>query len=867
MACLCSSLSESTEHLHGRRDDHSGAWTDRDYSYTVFYGGAQIAMIAVAAILVIICALLTGLTLAVCGLDINYLQLRTVTGTPQERRQAQEVIRMKRRASWMLCSLILCSVACSQTFPFVVQSVWHGPQFWVPVLISTVTMTIFVEIIPQYLIPQQAIAWGYYCWPVIWGCMWATCFITFPLGWLLDKSHAKKDRVGIFTNNELQAVIKYHKQSEKRGGRVGQDAARIMLGALKLDSRMIGHVQSSQSITDEQDIEKADLFFDQSIIVKWDAVKTVDINDTVDEAFIQMVQSWSYSRIPVVRNSAKATSQDGKDSETKSWEGSRIFGFLHVKNLVGIDTKTPAKTENNLRVKDLRLYPLPIVTADMSVYELLNIFQLGISRMAIVVQECSAASSGSNGSPLWTATDSTNADLMSNLKGAKGKSYWTWDYLKFSRAAAAEHHPRQNVLGVECPKPLGIVTFEDIIDTILQKNSRDERDFFDRECSYPPTKFKKSGDYSPNSSALKTDKPLLRFPRRAHITFERSANPGTMRKRNVSNKVSALDGADDRFDRYYASSMRFPKSRRQSTSSSYTVNSAGGFHGVDESGNVMDNANLMTAMEIVEMANTFSSDCAGNSDSCVDAASLPMRRSESVVSAKKGQLISGPTLPPLRRFAPFTRDNTSGCEGEAEDQEGDEMSGLSIPVLPIDQGPLPAVDVQLSYNPETSGIDIEDIEDTLEAVVLSVHTRERSGETASLISWSSDDDAQQMTRVHDASPTLTGENQGLSPGCKSLGKPIEAKENEQTKPYDGFPPELLDNTKKENCLPEYLSKTLPRSIGAELDLEKLAETTNDVPLPAKEGRFHDDRSLLPSQRHLLEQDPLNIGTRSSSLWF
>ena len=80
-----SRLVESTEHLHGRRDDHEGAWTDRDYSYTVFYGGPQIAMIAVAVILVLICALLTGLTLAVCGLDMNYLQLRSVAGTSQER--------------------------------------------------------------------------------------------------------------------------------------------------------------------------------------------------------------------------------------------------------------------------------------------------------------------------------------------------------------------------------------------------------------------------------------------------------------------------------------------------------------------------------------------------------------------------------------------------------------------------------------------------------------------------------------------------------------------------------------------------------------------------------------------------------------
>lgn len=53
---------------------------------------------------------------------------------------------------------------------------------------------------------------------------------------------------------------------------------------------------------------------------------------------------------------------------------------LLPQNIIGIDTKTPAKAENKLRVKDLTIYPLPIVRADMSVYELLNLFQLGMSR-------------------------------------------------------------------------------------------------------------------------------------------------------------------------------------------------------------------------------------------------------------------------------------------------------------------------------------------------------------------------------------------------------------------------------------------------------------------------------------------------------
>lgn len=161
--------------------------------------------------------------------------------------------------------------------------------------------------------------------------MWTTCLVTYPLGWLLDKSRTKKDRVGIFTNDELQAVIQYHEQSEKRGGKLGQDAARIMLGALKLDSqRLAGYKrQPPQPVRNEKDIEKADSIAGEGIIVKWDAAKTVDIDDTVDEAFIKKVLGWSYSRIPVTGR--QPGTNNGKGSETEGWEGYKVFGFLHVR--------------------------------------------------------------------------------------------------------------------------------------------------------------------------------------------------------------------------------------------------------------------------------------------------------------------------------------------------------------------------------------------------------------------------------------------------------------------------------------------------------------------------------------------------------
>ena len=59
--------------------------TSGSYIYTVYHGGAWIGMFVLACFLLVIYALLAGLTLAICGLDMTWLQMRSITGTAKER--------------------------------------------------------------------------------------------------------------------------------------------------------------------------------------------------------------------------------------------------------------------------------------------------------------------------------------------------------------------------------------------------------------------------------------------------------------------------------------------------------------------------------------------------------------------------------------------------------------------------------------------------------------------------------------------------------------------------------------------------------------------------------------------------------------
>lgn len=99
----------------------------------------------------------------------------------------------------------------------------------------------------------------------------------------------------------------------------------------------------------------------------------------------------------------------------------------------------------------------------------------------------------------WTATSRTNARIVSRMKTVGSQADWTteWDS-SFLEAAQMDLQSqalrKDNVIGIKSQSPVGIITFEDIIDTILQKTSRDERDFFDRGNITPPTKKRKAGD-------------------------------------------------------------------------------------------------------------------------------------------------------------------------------------------------------------------------------------------------------------------------------------------------------------------------------------------------------------------------------------
>lgn len=194
-------------------------------------------------------------------------------------------------------------------------------------------------------------------------------------------------------------------------------------------------------------------------------------------------------------------------------------------------------------------------------------FQSGIARIAIIIKAPVRDSTdwmptnlatktvtrphhGTSSNPLWNHGLSRESQAEIGLKVD-----WMNDFIHAAKTGtfantsdAANGHTMSVNAGIGCPEPLGIVTHEDIMNSIMQKESSDEKTFFDQ-----------NGKLQLHS---------IRPHPETQDTAENVATANsTLRKRTKSAQHFGMDGhQDDGYSR-----------------SEYTNNSFGGFHDADES--------------------------------------------------------------------------------------------------------------------------------------------------------------------------------------------------------------------------------------------------------------------------------------------
>jgi metal transporter CNNM len=538
----------------------------------------------------------------------------------------------------------------------------------------------------------------------------------------------------------------------------------------------------------------------------------------------------------------------------------------------------------------------------------------------------SSNSSPQPGIPHWTATQSTNARIIYRMKTAESQVDWTSDWAaNFLRASQMDiKRPgslKQNVVGFESPAPIGIITFEDIIDTILQKPSRDERAFFsvnqvlslksiNGNLIYPAcgghprvtSGILPSFKDVVQDSLLGSAKEIKKVQRKSSVSgandiiggidggdmsSARMVNTGNIddcvhvskfRRNFVSHQktdyrkvfTAGMDGVDDRNEHKGMKIIILPRRGSSRGSSSYTEDRQGGFH---VSRRIPWNN---PKLEISEEREAVTAAIGLNVSPKVS--SLPYRRGFSSLLSDGVETLwrnvsATHALPRPGCATTSSNGRLSTFERSAVDVK--DSSDLSFPLAPASES-LVNTNPQAIY--DASGIDIdENNSGGLEEAVDDTHNK--SGSAISVSSWNyADLLAAQNGNQHlratcglrlasvtfpvisskKDEPTTVPSNSGVT---LSDDRYSQAPEQD----YTGFPSELLGtiNLSREKSVPDYASKTLPRKV--ELTANPI-DFDNIEPGNAQEVQIgYDDEAPIPIYGSTVKDGIIN-GARSSSFW-
>ncbi|KAI8323890.1 DUF21-domain-containing protein, partial [Martensiomyces pterosporus] len=275
-----------------------------------------------------------GLTLGLMSLDETNLHILATSGTETQRKYAQRIQPLRKNGHWLLVTLLLGNTVVNETLPIVMDSIFGGGV--TAVVISTASIVLFGEIIPQSLCARYGLTIGaFFAYPVR-----ILQLILSPLGYpiamLLDYVLGA-DHGMTYKKAELKELVSL--SDTAHGGNLSADEVTIIRGALELSEKMVADVMTDLS-----------------------NVYMVDINARLNCKLLTEMLRRGHSRVPVY---------DG--------ERVNIVGVLLVKSLILLDP------DDCTPVSEAKITSIPLVTTDTSLYDILNAFQEGGSHMAMVM--------------------------------------------------------------------------------------------------------------------------------------------------------------------------------------------------------------------------------------------------------------------------------------------------------------------------------------------------------------------------------------------------------------------------------------------------------------------------------------------------
>lgn len=304
---------------------------------------------ALIPILVLLSGLFAGLTLGYMSLDQTQLNVLSISGTPEQRKYANQIKPIRKNGHLLLVTLLLANMIVNESLPVIADPVLGGGVQ--SVAVSTVLIVIFAEIIPQSLFTRYGLYLGAKGAGLTKCLIYVMYIIAWPvaklLDWVLGSNHGI-----IYRRVELKELIAMHASQSLNGGDLKSDTVTIIGATLDLQ---------------EKDVKQAMTPISDVFMLSIDAQLNYDL--------LTKIVNTGHSRVPVYEevDLPPAASPEGKSQRVK-----KIIGILLVKQCVLLDPK------ECIPIRTLQLNRVMFVPNNESLLGILDKFQEGRSHMAIV---------------------------------------------------------------------------------------------------------------------------------------------------------------------------------------------------------------------------------------------------------------------------------------------------------------------------------------------------------------------------------------------------------------------------------------------------------------------------------------------------
>ncbi|KIP04188.1 hypothetical protein PHLGIDRAFT_109923 [Phlebiopsis gigantea 11061_1 CR5-6] len=319
--------------------------------------------------LVILSGVFAGLTLGYMSLDETQLQVLSISGTTEQKAYANRIKPIRKDGHLLLVTLLLANMIVNETLPVISDPVLGGGAQ--SVVVSTVLIVIFAEIIPQSLCTRYGLYFGAKMAGPMRILLWTLGLVAWPVAKLLEYVLGPHHGI-IYRRAELKELIAMHSSIGELGGDLKTDTVTIIGGALDLQEKVV-----KQAMT-----PIADVFM-------------LSIDAKLDYETLRRICLTGHSRIPVYEEvevpvskllvqGATLNPSDGIDCADNSPSGAhtqkakKIIGILLVKQCVLLDPKDATP------LRKIPLNKVPFVPNNEPLLGILDRFQEGRSHMAIV---------------------------------------------------------------------------------------------------------------------------------------------------------------------------------------------------------------------------------------------------------------------------------------------------------------------------------------------------------------------------------------------------------------------------------------------------------------------------------------------------